>query len=258
MDYTLQPWVVAHRGARFEAPENTRSAFDIALTYPIDGIECDVQLTKDNIPVIYHDRTLSKLNDGRKRISDYTLAKLRTKRWRSWSETHYYNEPLLTLEEVLCGYGKRTRLMIEIKSRLWDRIAGRSRLLTVIVLKAIRKFVPESHHKNIFILSFDPSVLILAQKIEPHWRYILNLLESPSTLTNESFHLENLHGLCVPIEKHSNSLEHFVHSHGKVLIVHRCNVLTEVKIALKWNVDIIITDKPGWLTTIFNNQGKAQ
>ena len=40
--------------------ENTREAFDKALHYAIDGIETDVQLTRDEIPVLWHDRFLDK------------------------------------------------------------------------------------------------------------------------------------------------------------------------------------------------------
>ena len=53
--------IFAHRGANKEAAENTRSAFDKALAYPIDGIETDVQLSRDEVAVLWHDRFLGKL-----------------------------------------------------------------------------------------------------------------------------------------------------------------------------------------------------
>lgn len=49
------PWAIAHRGNSAEAPENTAAAFDAALEAPIDGIELDVQMSADGVPVIHHD-----------------------------------------------------------------------------------------------------------------------------------------------------------------------------------------------------------
>ena len=50
--------IFAHRGASGYAPENTLEAFALAITQGADGIELDVQLTKDGIPVVIHDETI--------------------------------------------------------------------------------------------------------------------------------------------------------------------------------------------------------
>lgn len=73
--------VFAHRGANREAAENTRTAFDKALHYPIDGIETDVQLSRDEIAVLWHDRDLKKLELPGKRIDDFDRHSCR--RWIS-------------------------------------------------------------------------------------------------------------------------------------------------------------------------------
>jgi len=67
---------IAHRGANREAAENTRAAFDKALEYAIDGIETDVQLSRDGIPVLWHDPFLDKLDYAGKRIDDFDLEQL--------------------------------------------------------------------------------------------------------------------------------------------------------------------------------------
>ena len=66
---TLQ--IVAHRGAMDEAPENTASAFEAALSHPIDGIEFDVQMTEDGKLVLYHDDNLKRITGESRPISDY-------------------------------------------------------------------------------------------------------------------------------------------------------------------------------------------
>ncbi|MBP7954208.1 MAG: glycerophosphodiester phosphodiesterase, partial [Nitrosomonas sp.] len=77
--------VYAHRGANSEALENTRGAFDKALAYPIDGIETDVQLTRDEIAVLWHDRYLDKIGLSDKHIDDFDYLQLKELMSRAFS-----------------------------------------------------------------------------------------------------------------------------------------------------------------------------
>ena len=52
------PEIIAHRGANREAPENTIPAFERALEIGVDGIELDVHVTRDNVPIVHHDAVL--------------------------------------------------------------------------------------------------------------------------------------------------------------------------------------------------------
>ena len=69
--------VWAHRGASGYAPENTIPAFQKAIEMGADGIELDVQLTKDGELVVVYDETLERVSDGRGWVKDYTLAELK-------------------------------------------------------------------------------------------------------------------------------------------------------------------------------------
>lgn len=69
--------VWAHRGACMYAPENTMPAFELARQLGADGIELDVQLTKDGVPVIIHDEKIDRTCDGVGFVKDYTLEELR-------------------------------------------------------------------------------------------------------------------------------------------------------------------------------------
>ena len=69
---------LAHRGCRARCPENTMLAFRRALETPgCDGVELDVQLTKDGAPVVIHDETVERTTDGAGMVKDLTLAELR-------------------------------------------------------------------------------------------------------------------------------------------------------------------------------------
>lgn len=67
----------AHRGASGHAPENTIPAFELAHKLKADGIELDVQLSKDGIPVVIHDERIDRVSDGKGWVKDYTLEELR-------------------------------------------------------------------------------------------------------------------------------------------------------------------------------------
>ena len=69
--------VWAHRGASAYAPENTLSAFEQAVNMKADGIELDVQLTKDGTIVVIHDETLHRVSGASGWVKDYDYDELR-------------------------------------------------------------------------------------------------------------------------------------------------------------------------------------
>jgi glycerophosphoryl diester phosphodiesterase len=66
-----------HRGAYHFAPENTLTGFQIAADMGADGVELDIQLTKDGEAVVIHDETIDRVSSGRGRVIDYTLSELK-------------------------------------------------------------------------------------------------------------------------------------------------------------------------------------
>lgn len=72
---TTKIW--AHRGASGFAPENTIPAFEVAKALDVDGIELDVQMTRDGELVVIHDEKIDRTSDGKGWVKDYTLKELR-------------------------------------------------------------------------------------------------------------------------------------------------------------------------------------
>jgi glycerophosphoryl diester phosphodiesterase len=103
----VRPLFIAHRGASAEAPENTLLAFQRALAAGADGVELDVQVTRDGVPVVCHDATLGRVTRRSGCIARLTRDELRGVRIRG--------EPLPTLAEVLALTGGRAVAQIEIK-----------------------------------------------------------------------------------------------------------------------------------------------
>ncbi|MCD8353232.1 MAG: glycerophosphodiester phosphodiesterase [Clostridiales bacterium] len=68
---------ISHRGYSAKYPENTLLAFRKAIEAGCDGIELDVQLSRDGVPVICHDETLDRTTEGKGLLCQYTLAELK-------------------------------------------------------------------------------------------------------------------------------------------------------------------------------------
>ena len=93
--------IFAHRGASGYAPENTLEAFALAITQGADGIELDVQLTKDGIPVVIHDETIDRVTEKTGFVKDYTLNELKELTVLGNKFPEYSSSKIPTLEEVL-------------------------------------------------------------------------------------------------------------------------------------------------------------
>jgi len=72
-----QTLVFGHRGYPAKFPENSLAGFTYAVQHHAEGLEFDVHLTKDSVPVIMHDEKINRTTDGKGYIQDYTLAELR-------------------------------------------------------------------------------------------------------------------------------------------------------------------------------------
>jgi glycerophosphoryl diester phosphodiesterase len=93
--------IVAHRGANREAPENTIAAFQRAIEIGVQGIELDVQLTGDGVPVVHHDPNL--------RGVDRPIASMSLDEVKASGDTP-------SLDEVLGAVNSQCRLYVEIKA----------------------------------------------------------------------------------------------------------------------------------------------
>lgn len=107
MSATSTPLIIGHRGASLIAPENTLAAFARALSDGADGIEFDVRLTRDGVPVVIHDSTLRRTSQIKRRVSELTvkeLAEVDVGAWfrgRSPESGNYSGERIPTLTQAL-------------------------------------------------------------------------------------------------------------------------------------------------------------
>ena len=110
-----RPLVIGHRGASADAPENTLAAFHLALEQGADGVELDVQLSRDGQLVVFHDWSVERLTEGKGCVSDLTLAELQMLRLPE-------GQKVPTLAEVFEMFGSSLLYNVEIKVRGWRNL----------------------------------------------------------------------------------------------------------------------------------------
>ncbi|MDR7420059.1 MAG: glycerophosphodiester phosphodiesterase family protein [Armatimonadota bacterium] len=145
-----RPQVIAHRGVSGEAPENTLAAYRKALAIGVDGVELDVHLSADGIPVVIHDPRLERTTTGRGLVKDHTVAALKRLDAGRWFGEAFAGERIPTLAEAL-DLLRPVRVIVELKNGpiYYPGIAA-----------AVAAVVREVGHTRITVSSFDHPVLL--------------------------------------------------------------------------------------------------
>lgn len=244
------PLCIAHRGARQEAPENTWSAFEKALAYPVDGIEFDVQMSRDGVPFLYHDDTLWRITRQRKRVAKLPFSQLERLDWGKWFDPAFQGEPLMTLAGLLERAAQCPLWLVEIKSSIRDHTNGHANRLAEKAIELIQLACGEALYNRLMILSFDPQVLATAHALAPDLRYVLNLSgkETMASLQTLPIAPEQLWAVDIHIGRLSKAHMQWARAHHLKVYTYTCNGPRQLNKALGLKVDAIISDRPGWLT----------
>ncbi|QGY94401.1 glycerophosphodiester phosphodiesterase [Lactobacillus crispatus] len=152
-----QTIVFAHRGLPVKFAENSLQGFKYAATHGAEGVEFDVHLTKDKVPVVMHDETLDRTTNGTGYIKDYTLNEIR--------KFHLENgEPVPLLSELFeILQDKDLYINLEFKTNKIHDVG-----IEAIVLSLAKQY--HFVHPIIFS-SFNCQTLKNCQKIDAQQQY---------------------------------------------------------------------------------------
>ena len=157
-----RPFVLGHRGASHAAPQNTLAAFRKAADVGADGIELDVHLSRDGVPVVIHNNSVDSTTDGTGLVREFTLEQLKALDASVHFEApdsvaSFAGERIPTLEEVLAEVGARVLVNIELK-------AGQTVALVSAVVDLIRRMEMAD---RVWFSSFKPYALYRARALAP-------------------------------------------------------------------------------------------
>lgn len=182
----LSPLIIGHRGASALAPENTLAAFQMAIEDGADGLELDVRLAKDGVPMVFHDATLRRIANKNMWVTSFTSDELQKLDAGSWFNLKYpkkYNqnysrENIPTLSKFLEFLGDYKGLIyLELKCKGTEipilvkavtEIVKRSKLFPKITIKSFKleavaetnKLLPEVRTAALFA----PKIMAILKK----------------------------------------------------------------------------------------------
>lgn len=164
-------FIVGHRGDRSQAPENTMPALERAMD-DLDFVETDVQLSRDGVPVLFHDPSLERVTGDRRSVGELDLAALRRLDVGAWYDSAHAGERMPTLDEFLTELARRetARALVELKA---DWRIEEVRLVVDLV---------ERHglRGRVVLQSFSLETLFAIQQVSPTTPRIMLIRELPA------------------------------------------------------------------------------
>ncbi len=154
----------AHRGCSYAYPENTLAAFEAACKLEtITGIELEIQQTKDDQVIVFHDDTIQRLMNGKGFVKDYTLVELQTfgfVDYRTGGVIEGLKIPTIQeVFEVIQKYKVNPDLMLNIELKPYKD----DQKMENLIIELIKKYKIEEH---IILSSFDVESLKYIHQVE--------------------------------------------------------------------------------------------
>lgn len=251
----------AHRGGSALAPENTIAAFDHGLAAGADGLELDVHLSRDGIPVVHHDDELDRCTDRTGRIESFTAADLAAvdagHRFES-DGTHPWRGrgvAVPTLDLVLQRYPE-VPLIVEIKTHTADA----ARVVARAVLDA-------GAGGRVCIGGFDPATLRAVRAAAPGLAtgamrtevrralYLARIGLRPWRPRYRAMQVPETYGRTRIVTPRFVSR---MHAAGVAVHVWTVNDEADMVRLLVWGVDALITDRPDLAVSVRDRWCRAR
>lgn len=232
------PKIIGHRGAAGYAPENTIESVHTAADMGVEWIELDVKLTKDNIPIIFHDDTLERTTNGSGPVAEKTLEELRELDCGDWFSEGFAGLQIPTLEEMIDVLIERDLgLNLEIKP-----CPGREKETAEIALDMLSTYWDA--HDKLLISSFSHVCLEIALDMAFDW--YRGVLLPPDIPENWVSIVEYLQPVSVNIsaETATRDLCDAIMDMEKRILAYTVNDPYTARQLQSWGVDGFFTDMP--------------
>jgi len=223
--------IFAHRGLSSKYPENTIYAFKKALEYNIDGIETDVQLTKDGKLVVFHDEELDRVTNGKGFVKDFTLEELKKLNANNHYEGTYEVPTLGELLDLLKDYD--IVINLELKTSIFEYPGIEKLVYDEIVKYGVKE--------KVIISSFNHYSLLRFKEIDPSVK--LGVLSGDRIIDAEDYVYKHgfkcYHPMFVTIDKEKVE---YAHKLGLEVNVWTVDYPFVVDIMKDYGVDVVMTN----------------
>jgi len=241
----VRPVIIAHRGDKAHAPENTLAAFRMAAEKGAPAIEFDVKLTSDGRVIVIHDQTVDRTSNGRGDVRRLSYADLRALDAGAWFSETSRGEKIPTLDEVFEEVGRRLHMNIELTN-----YATPGDDLVRSVVEIISKHGLQS---RVIFSSFYPINLRKAGALLPEvprgllaWSGWMGSLARHVLGRGRSYFALHPH-----LSDVTEKLVRGYHADGKLVNVWTVNQQDDLCRMLELGVDGLFTDDPGAASSLF-------
>jgi len=233
------PTVIGHRGACAYAPENTLESIRTVADIGVEWVELDVKLTRDSIPIIFHDDELDRTTNGSGLIAQTDYADIQSVEAGSWFGDSFAGIKIPTLEEaveVLIHHN--LGLNLEIKP-----CPGREKETAEVALDLLSRIWDD--HDRLLISSFEIVSLEAARDLAPDWArgLLLGGEEMPENWAEMADYLDvktmNLGSHLI-----TKAVCDSVMDGGYPLLVYTVNQPDEARALRRLGVDALFSDCP--------------
>jgi glycerophosphoryl diester phosphodiesterase len=232
------PVIFAHRGASAYAPENTLSAFILALEQGAKAIELDVQLTADQEVVAFHDSTLDRTTNTSGKLSDYKLSQLKELNAGFRNGDIFRDEKIPTLGEIFAELHDASLLNIELKN-----LTSPHDDLPQKVAEVIDQY---NMSEKVLVSSFNPIALKSFARIKPDIP-LGRLIHTSLTFELIKYRLSK-RNLFASIHLAYKTLTYkqikFLHSNNVLVFTYTLNDPDDILRSIDLGVDGFFTDDP--------------
>lgn len=242
--------VIAHRGASAYAPENTHSAFKMAIDMQAEMMELDVSITKDGVPVVIHDVTVDRTTSAKGEVGDFTLAELKKLETGAWFGEEFRGEPFPTLEEALEYTKDRIAVNIEIKTEAVTDVAEGG-----VVDKSIQLVKNAGVEHQIIFSSFDYRVMEHLEKLAPELpkAILYEKRQSGKLLPSELVKKYRVDAFNCSYKQLSKKWLEDLKDHDIPFLVYTVNDPGRMKKVIEMGASGIFSDKPDVLKEVVEN-----
>jgi glycerophosphoryl diester phosphodiesterase len=239
--------IIAHRGASGHAPENTFSAYRLAIELGSQFIEVDLQESSDGHIVAIHDAVLQRTTNGRGNVAESTLAELRGVDAGRWFDRDFQGQRVPTIEDVL-GLTREADIGFYFQIRCpFSAEFGRSLLQAVRKVDAIARVV---------VVSSDPTAIEAVRKLDDAAVAGI-LIEAPRSDALEHAALCGARQVCLREDLVTAELVNRAHDAGLLAVAWTVNLPGRMRALLVTGVDRIVTDFPDRLRAIIEDSESA-
>ena len=260
-----RPLIIAHGGAKDLFPENTMVAFDGSVAIGIDMLEIDVCLTKDDVLITHHDKTIDSMTDGTGNIRDYTFDELKVFNFghgfKDLDGDNPYSDTIVSVTKLSDVFTKYPNLLYNVEIKNSGETGEKAAYILYELIKEYNLF------DKILVPSFDDDTI-------NHFREITGNSVFTSSASDETkkyiyYHLAQMDNLVFDIKYEAMQLplsNSGVNLATKAIIndAHRRNIAVHywtiddketMRELILMGADGIITDRPDLMNEVLDELG---